>query len=557
MKKESYSSEALLNYLKNKKIATIDELKIVLKTQSRMTVFRKLKTLDYISSCSHSGKYYSLKEIAEYNKSGIWLHGGILFSKYETLKETLKHLIYDSPKGYAASELHNILQVKVDDVLLELTKDNIVIRQKISGVYIYYSPSYRKKPELIGDLKNFSVPDLVMDNTKAALIIFFSTLNEKQRRLYAGLESSKIGHGGDKKIAELLGLNEKTVAKGRKELLKNDVNLNSVRKKGGGRNSIGKKSPNIIEEISILMEYETAGDPMSGMLWTKKTREKISKELAKIDIKVGPTSVGKILKQLNYSLKCNSKKISNGGKKLTKDEKKARDMQFKYINKKREEYAKNRLPIISVDAKKKELIGNFKNSGTRYKKEADLTNDHDFITYAKGKAFIYGLFDSQRLEGFVYVGQSLWDKKRKPFTSSETPEFAAEMIAKWWKDYRKTISPDAHKLLIIADAGVRSGYRAKMWKFKLSELGNKFGLTITVCHYPPGASKWNPIEHRLFSEISNLWQGAPLKNFETVLKYIRTTKTGLTVRDRLVTKQYKKGKSVSKNDERKDQSESR
>ncbi|KHD07806.1 hypothetical protein PN36_20845 [Candidatus Thiomargarita nelsonii] len=156
--------------------------------------------------------------------------------------------------------------------------------------------------------------------------------------------------------------------------------------------------------------------------------------------------------------------------------------------------------------KKKELIGNFKNSGTRYKKEADLTNDHYFITYAKGKAFIYGLFDSQRLEGFVYVGQSLWDKKRKPFTSSETPEFAAEMIAKWWKDYRKTRYPDAHKLLILADAGVRSGYRAKMWKFKLSELCNKFGLTITVCHYPPGASKWNPIEHRLFSEISKNWR---------------------------------------------------
>ena len=173
------------------------------------------------------------------------------------------------------------------------------------------------------------------------------------------------------------------------------INFDLVRKKGGGRKTIEKKSPNVIEEIKKLMEYETAGDPMSGILWTKKTREKISKELAKIGIKIGPTSVGRILKQLNYSLKCNSKKISNGGRKLTKDEKKARDQQFKYIIKNRKEYAKNELPILSVDAKKKELIGNFKNSGTRYKKEADLTNDHDFITYGEGKAFIYGLFDYQ------------------------------------------------------------------------------------------------------------------------------------------------------------------
>jgi DNA-binding transcriptional regulator YhcF (GntR family) len=243
MKKESYSSETLSNYLKNKKIATIDELKDTLKTQSRMTVFRNLKKLGYISSCSHSGKYYSLKEIAEYNKYGIWLHGEILFSKYETLKKTLKHLIYDSPEGYAASELHNILSVKVDDALLELTKDNVVVRQKISGVYIYCSKLLKssKRQELIGH-KNIRYPGLEMDDEKASLIIFFSVLNEKQRRLYAGLESSRIGHGGDRQIAELLGINEKTVAKGRKELLNNQINIDSVRKKGGGRYSIKKKA---------------------------------------------------------------------------------------------------------------------------------------------------------------------------------------------------------------------------------------------------------------------------------------------------------------------------
>ena len=372
MKTESYSSKVLLNYLKTNKIATLEQLKNILKTQSRTTVFRKLKTLDYVSSCSHSGKYYSLKEVAEYNKYGIWLQGEIIFSKYGTLKNTLKHLIYNSPNGYAASELYNILPVKVDDVLLELVKDKIVIRKKNSGLYIYFSkpPSYSQKLKLTDSQKNSQVPDLIMDNTKASLIMFFSILDEKQRRLYAGLESSKIGHGGDKQIAKLLGINEKTVAKGRKELLKDNINFDSIRKKGGGRKAIEKKSPNIIEEIEKLMEYETAGDPMSGILWTKKTREKISKELAKIGIKIGSTSVGRILKQLNYSLKCNSKKISNGGRKLTEEEKKARDQQFKYITKKRKEYTKNGLPILSVDAKRKELIGNFKNSGTRYEKRS-------------------------------------------------------------------------------------------------------------------------------------------------------------------------------------------
>jgi hypothetical protein len=161
------------------------------------------------------------------------------------------------------------------------------------------------------------------------------------------------------------------------------------------------------------MKYETAGDPISGLLWTRKTREKISDEFAEIDIRVGATTVGNLLKKLNYSLKCNSKKVSNGGRKLTKEEEEMRDEQFKYIAKIRSEFVEKNLPVISVDGKKKERIGNFKNPGTRYKKESDLVNDHDFNNYAKGKVFPYGLFDELRYEGFVYVGQSLWDQKEK------------------------------------------------------------------------------------------------------------------------------------------------
>jgi len=307
------------------------------------------------------------------------------------------------------------------------------------------------------------------------------------------------------------------------------------------------KKKSLIEKIEKLMKYETAGDPITGILWTRKTRDKIAKELNKAGFKIGKTAVGKLLNKMNFSLKCNSKKISNGGKKLSKEEKAIRNTQFLYINEVRENFAKDDLPIISIDGKKKELIGNFKNPGTRLKKIADLVNDHDFILYAIGKAFPSGIYDPIRQEGFVYVGQSLWDNETKNFTSSETPEFGADNIVRWWQDYGIKRYPHATALLILADSGGSNSYRSRIWKSRLQEiLCQKHGLTVTICHYPPGASKWNSIEHRLFSEISKNWSGTPLKSFETVLKYIRTTqtKTGLKVYSRLVVKEYKTGKSI-------------
>ncbi len=299
------------------------------------------------------------------------------------------------------------------------------------------------------------------------------------------------------------------------------------------------------------MRYETAGDPMTGLLWTKKTRKKISDELAEIGIDVSPTTVGEILKELNYSLKCNSKKVASGGRKLTKEEKSAADDQFEYIAKLRKGFSNRGLPILSCDTKKKELIGDFKNPGTRYRKEADLVNDHDFVNYAIGKACPYGLYDVIRNEGFVYVGQALWDRKNKRFTSSETPELAADSVARWWRDYGQSRYSDSKELLLLVDAGGSNGYRPRMWKFKIFEqVATQLGLTVTICHYPPGKSKWNPIEHRLFSEISKNWQGTPLRTFETVLSYIRTTKTetGLKAMARPLTKTYKTGKSVTNED---------
>ena len=245
-------NELLLTYLNNKTIATIEEVKTVLGTQSRMTVFRRLRKLDYISSYSHRGKYYSLKRMAKFNKYGLWIYKSIFFSKHGTLKNTLRILIDQSLRGYTASELNVILRIKVDDALLQLKKNKYINRKRISGVYVYLSnlTNFAKKQELTrkdslqyqADLK--MRPTILMNELKAALIIFFSTLNEKQRRLYAGFESLKVGYGGDTQIAELLGIDKRTVAKGKMELLSGQVDVDAIRETGGGRKQIKKNSKN-------------------------------------------------------------------------------------------------------------------------------------------------------------------------------------------------------------------------------------------------------------------------------------------------------------------------
>lgn len=242
MKKRQANSESLLNYFNDAKIATMDQLKDVLKTNSGMTVFRRLTKAGYVSSCSHGGKYYTLKKIPRFNKHGIWCHDSVLFSKHGTLKGTLNALIEDSAQGCTATELSKVLKVKVEDSLLILTREKNVSRKKISGAYVYLSknPKSRKKQELTGtdELQSGGSairPEILTDEVRAALIIFFSTPDEKQRRLFGGCESLKIGRGGDKMIADVFNMDKKTVAKGRQELLVGNVDPDTVRNPGGGR----------------------------------------------------------------------------------------------------------------------------------------------------------------------------------------------------------------------------------------------------------------------------------------------------------------------------------
>lgn len=283
------------------------------------------------------------------------------------------------------------------------------------------------------------------------------------------------------------------------------------------------------------MEHETAGDPVSGCKWTRKTTGKIAKQLQRAGIQVSAKTVGRLLKQMNYSLRLNLKCLESGQSKPP--DPRQRDLQFRYIRSQIRRYKANAMPVISVDTKSRELIGPFHQSGRKWSKKPIEVLDHDFPSDASGVAIPYGIYDIMRNEGFVCVG-----------TTCDTSEFAVDSIRTWWQKSGTHHYPYADRLLILADCGGSNGYRIRLWKQQLKDaFCDRFGLQVKVCHYPPGSSKWNPIEHRMFSFISNNWAAEPLLDYETVLKFIRTTKTstGLKIRALLTNKQYLKGKKVS------------
>ena len=278
------------------------------------------------------------------------------------------------------------------------------------------------------------------------------------------------------------------------------------------------------------MKHDTAGDPMTGLKWTHRTTAKIALELRSLGIQVSANTVAKLLGELGFSLRVNHKKKSKG----THQD---RDAQFVCIKALRKRCVANGIPLISVDTKKRELVGLFKNSGRAWNQAPVEVNDHDFRSDALGIAIPYGIYDLQANHGMVFVG-----------TSHDTPQFAAESIEKWWRFRGLKRYTHAEEIAILADCGGSNGNRTRAWKYNLQhKLSNRHGLTVTVAHYPPGTSKWNPIEHRLFSEISKNWAGHPLDSYETVLKHLRTTSTttGLRVTARLVKKQYEKGVKIT------------
>jgi transposase len=350
-----------------------------------------------------------------------------------------------------------------------------------------------------------------------------------QARRFAAAKALEIGWGGVSEVSAITGFSRNTINKGIQELESNDElkKPERLRKPGGGRKRAENREPTLLSDLEGIMNESTAGDPMSLLKWTHKSTYAIAEELQLKGHKVSHDTVRRLLKEDGYSLQANRKTLE--GKSVPE-----RDSQFRYINNQAAKFIDADDPVISVDAKKKELIGDYKNSGRTWKPKGqpEQVNVYDFPSQAIGAAIPYGVYDLKRNKGVVNVGKS-----------HNTAEFAVESIRQWWNLVGKYNYVDSKNLLICADGGGSNGSRNRGWKFFLQELADEIGITITVCHFPPGTSKWNKIEHCMFSFISMNWRGKPLSSYETIIKLIGSTKTkkGLKIEARLDERDYETG----------------
>lgn len=352
-------------------------------------------------------------------------------------------------------------------------------------------------------------------------------LDERARRLWAATESKAIGYGGDAVVSAATGLARATIRGGRREL---DLPIEAhgrVRKPGAGRPPLLKTQPGIGAALEQLIDPLTRGDPMSPLRWTCKSKANLAAAMVKAGWKVSATKVGRMLHDLGYSLKAPRKSIEGAAHP-------DRNAQFLHINAMAEDFLGRGQPVISVDTKKKELVGDFKNGGKEWQpaNQPDKVLVHDFPGDAVGKAIPYGIYDMARNEAYVSVGQD-----------HDTPAFAVASIRRWWMTMGRRAYPDAAELFITADAGGSNGYRTKAWKVELQRLADELQIPICVSHFPPGTSKWNKIEHRLFCHITQNWRGKPLRTFEAIVELIGHTRTpaGLRVKARLDSRKYPTG----------------
>jgi len=357
-------------------------------------------------------------------------------------------------------------------------------------------------------------------------------LSERSRRCWAAVEAVSLGRGGISAVSAATGLAHSTIRRGIQELNSGETPPPArQRRSGAGRKKVVVVNPDIMAALERLVEPKSRGDPQSPLRWTCKSTRRLAKELAAQGHPVGPTSVRNLLKQAGYSLQANRKTregISHPD----------RDAQFRFINRRIKALQKSGQPTISVDTKKKETLGNLKNAGQTWCPTGQPTevDTHDFPDPKKGKAVPYGVYDLRHNEAWVSVG-----------VSSDTAEFAVESIRCWWKRLGCRRYPQGTRLLITADSGGSNSSRNRLWKVELQRFSNKTGLEIEVCHFPPGTSKWNKIEHRLFCHVTRNWQGQPLESFEIVVNLIgsTTTETGLKVYAELDPSTYEKGRKIS------------
>ena len=358
-----------------------------------------------------------------------------------------------------------------------------------------------------------------MEITPGSLERFFGVvmphMNEMQRRVVSGAAAQMLGRGGKTAVAAASGMSRNTVIKAESEVAAGIEPSARLRALGGGDKPLTDKQPGLLEALDGLVHPETRGNPMSLLRWTSKSSTKLADELARKGFEVSSRTVLRLLHRLGYSLQANAK-VTEGR------QHEDRDAQFRYLNDMAAGFIDDGQPVISVDTKKKELVGDFANGGNEWQPsgEPEEVRVHDFMDPDLGKVVPYGIYDIANNEGWVNVGDN-----------ADTAEFAVNSIRTWWNQMGQSRFPDADRLLITADGGGSNGYRLRAWKTHLAALAAETGLRITVCHYPPGTSKWNRIEHRMFSFITINWRGRPLESLRTVIELISatTTKTGLTI----------------------------
>ena len=358
-------------------------------------------------------------------------------------------------------------------------------------------------------------------------------LNERSRRLLAAAEAKTAGHGGIAATSRATGIARSTIGRGQKDLAAPEGLAGKVRRPGGGCPPLTSKDPTLLQDLRGLLEPATMGDPMRPLMWVSKSHAKLAAALREMGHKIADSSLPKLLGLLEYRRQVNRKTLEGSHNP-------DRNAQFEHINAAAAATQAAGQPVISVDTKKKEPIGTFKNGGSDYRPEGcpDEVNVHDFIDKKLGKAIPYGVYDIAGNAGCVSVG-----------ISNDTAQFAVNSIRCWLDTMGRERYPDMNELMITADGGGSNGSRVRLFKIELQKLAQETGLTIRVCHYPPGTSKWNKIEHRLFCHITQTWRGKPLVSRETVVELIAstTTKTGLVVRCELDTRDYPKGIKVSDN----------
>jgi transposase len=347
------------------------------------------------------------------------------------------------------------------------------------------------------------------------------------------LQSKRIGNDGICIMSQITDICSQTITRGLKELDEYlaSASINRVRL-FSGRPRSEERGPTIEAILEQLLDNDAAGDPMSEQKWVRISTNQLTKRLKEAGHPLSNPTVSRLLKKLGFSLKVNKKG------KITGSDRSKQDKQFQYIKLQRRVFSDVRLLIISIDTKKKELIGNFMNKGRTWCRKAEEVNTYDFSSIAVCRAVLYGVYDVTKNKGYVYVG-----------TSADTPEFAVDAIARWWAYEGRTAYPGVYQLLILADGGGSNGCRVRAWKEQIQvKLCDKLGLIVSVCHYPPGCSKWNPVERRLFSFISMNWAGNPLRSLDVMLGYIRgtSTKTGLEVKAFLQEGIYKEGQKVTR-----------